>query len=214
VDFTVEPGTFGGTITPATANWGETITISAAEGTFDSDTEVTFDGLIPYLISFDESSEFVVVGPAGMGGSPSTILITGAGTDQLAFTATIEVPNPDPNDANEPNNDFATATPATLPFEEYISQGNLDIADVFQITLAAETTIDFLLDWNYTDVDMDIYVYDSGGSDTGEYGCATGAVPESCSITLAAGTYYIESYVWDMHGVSEWVTLQFTMTPQ
>ncbi len=223
-EFAVDPGVFPGTITPTTANWGDTITISAAAGTFDEDSDITFDDLIPYLVSFDESSEFVVVGPAGMGGSPSLILITGAGENQLAYAATIEVPNPSPVDANEPNNaggggglslsNLAETTPATLPFEQWISAGGLDLDDVFQITLAAETTIDVVLDWNYTDIDMDVLYYDGAGDLVFDFGCASSAVPETCSYTLAAGTYYIDVNVYDTHGVGEYATLLFKMTAQ
>ncbi|UCF18528.1 MAG: PPC domain-containing protein [Gemmatimonadota bacterium] len=224
VSFTVTPGAFPGTVAPATANWGDTITISAAAGTFDDDTDVTFDGLTPYLVSFDESSEFVVVGPAGMGGSPSEIVITGAGENQLAYATTIEVPNPDPNDANEPNNaggggglslgDLGETTPATLPFEEWITTGGLDVDDVFQITLAAAAVIDVVLDWNYTDIDMDVLLYDGAGDLIFDFGCASTAVPETCSFDLAAGTWYIDVNVYDTHGVSEWATTLLKMTPQ
>lgn len=210
--FTVEPGAFGGTVAPATvASWGETITITADPETFDDDTYVTFDGLDPYLVSFDSTSEFVVVGPAGMGGSPSELLVLDAGESQLAFVTTVEVTDPNPEDANEPNDDLAGATPRTLPVDEWVSVGLTDVSDYFVLDLAAETTINFWMDWNYDDADLDIYIYDSGGSDTGLYGCATGDVPESCTHTLGAGTWYIEVYVWDAHG-HDWLTTWFKMS--
>jgi hypothetical protein len=211
--FTVEPGPFGGTVVPATvASWGETITITAAPETFDDDTEVTFDGLPPYVVSFDSTSEFVVVGPVGMGGSPSELLILDAGESQLAFVTTVEVTDPDPMDANEPNNDLPEATPRTLPVDEWVSvDEDLDRSDYFILNLAAETTINFNVDWNYPDADVDVYIYDSGGADTGLYGCATGDVPEACTHTLGAGTWYIEIYVWDGHGHG-WLTTWFKMS--
>ena len=220
VEFTVEPGPFGGTITPASANWGDTITVSAAAGTFDDDTDLTFDGLLPYVVSFDESSEFVVVGPAGMGGPPSEVLILNAGESQLAFVDTIDVPNPNPADANEPNNaggggggtlpDLNEVTPATLPFAQWISVGSTDLDDVFQITLAAQTTINFGMDWNYTDADFDILFYDGTGSLISDFGCASGDAPEACSVTFGAGTYYIDVNVWDDGGFA-WSTVLLTM---
>lgn len=214
--FAVDPGAFPGTVTPSTVpGWGDTITVSAAAGTFDDDTEITFDGLLPYVVSFDESSEFVVVGPAGMGSSPSEMLITNAGPDQLAYTATVEVTDPNPNDADEPNNgggggggslpNTSESVAVTLPFEQWRSVGNLDLDDVLQITLVAAATVQFDVDWNFTDADVDVLIYDGAGSLTSNFGCATGDVPESCTADLGPGTFYVDINMYDAGG-HDWVT--------
>lgn len=210
-DFTVEPGTFDGTVAPATGNWGTSFTVSAGAEAFDDDSHVEFDGLTPYVISQD-ASDIVVIGPAGMGGSPSAVTVLDVGPNQLAYATSVEVPDSDPMDGNEPNNDFPEATPRTLPVDEWVSVHEAsDRSDYFVLDLAAETTINFWMDWNYDDADLDIYIYDSGGSDTGLYGCATGAVPEVCSHTLGAGTWYVEIYVWDAGG-HDWLTTWFKMS--
>ncbi len=216
-DFSVEPGVFDGTIAPASANWGTTITFSAGAEAFDADSHVEFDGLTPYVLSQDES-DIVVVGPAGMGGSPSDVLILDVGPNQLAYAATIEVPDPDPMDANEPNNDISEATPRTLPVDEWVSVNEgLDVSDYFVLELTAETTFDIEVGWNIPDAsleddpDVDVYIYDSTGTDTELYDCASSANPEVCTVTLGVGTWYIEIYVWDAHG-HDWLTTWFKMS--
>jgi hypothetical protein len=219
-EFSVAPATWTGTITPASANWGDTITVTAPAGmTFDFDARVEFDGLTPFPIS-SSGTEFVVVGPAGMGSSPSEVTILDVGPNQLAFADTIDVPDPDPADANEPNNgggggggslsDLGETTPATLPFEEYITLGTGDLDDVFQITLAAQTAITFVADWNFTDTDLDVLIYDSAGDLVSEFGCASAAVPETCTITFDPGTYYVDVNNYDPHDI-EWATVLLTM---
>ncbi len=222
-DFSVVPAPFGGTIVPAAANFGDTITITAPAGiTFDADAFVEFDGLLPFLVS-SSATQFVVVGPAGMGSSPSEVLILDVGPTQLAFVDTIDVPNPSPVDGNEPNNggggggltlsDLTATTPATLPFAEWISIGTGDLDDVFQITLAATTTINFSLDWNFVDADPDLLYYDAAGDLIFDFGCATapGAIPrEACSRTFAAGTYYIDVNLFGAAG-HEWTTVLLQM---
>lgn len=218
--FTVVPSAFDGTVSPTTADWGDTITVSAGAVAFDGDTGLEFDGLAPYVVS-QSASQFVVVGPAGMGSSPAELLVLRVGANQLAYSTTIEVPNPDPADAFEPNNggggggltlsDLSATTPASLPFAEWISTGALDLDDVFEITLGATTTVNFSIDWNFEDADLDVLFYDGAGDLIFDFGCASTAVPEVCSVTLDAGTYYIDVNVFDAHG-HDWVTVLFEMS--
>lgn len=220
--FTVVPGQFDGTVSPASANWGDTITVTAGALAFDDDTRVEFDGLTPYLVS-QSSTEIVVVGPAGMGGSPSEVLVLAVGENQLALATSVEVPNPDPADSFEPNNgggggggslsNLTETSPASLPFEEWISAGSLDLDDVFRIEVLVPTTIDFSIDWNYEDADLDLLFYGATGALISNFGCASTAVPETCSVAFATGVYYIDVNVFDAHG-HDYATVLLKMTPQ
>lgn len=219
--FTVVPAPFQGAFTPTSGAWGDTVTITAAPGpAFDSDTDVSFDGFAPYPIS-SSASEIVVIAPAGI--TVAEMVLVGVGPDQLAFVDTLVVTDPNPMDGNEPNNgggggDVVLSEPdsstiAILPFDQIISLGLDDRDDVFQVVFAVETTVDFVLDWAHTDTDLDLLFYDGNGSLIFDFGCASAAVPESCSATFAPGTYHMDVNAFDMHG-HEWATARFTMTAQ
>lgn len=225
--FTVVPAPFQGSFAPTSGAWGDTVTITASPGpAFDTDTRVEFDGVSPFPIS-SSTTDIVVVTPAGM--STAELLVLNVGPDQLAFAETFTVTDPDPMDDNEPNNggggggltlsNPSESTVALLPFEQYISLGTADLDDVFQVVFAVETTVDFVLDWNRPDfsiedeADLDLLFYDGNGDLIFDFGCASASVPESCSVTFAAGTYYIDVNAFDMHG-HEWATTLLQMTAQ
>lgn len=219
--FTVVPAPFQGSFVPTSGAWGDTLTITAAPGpAFDGDTDVTFDGFAPYPISAS-ATEIVVIAPAGI--TDAEIIIVGVGPDQLAFVDTFVVADPNPMDGNEPNNggggggltlsNPSESTLAILPFDQIISLGTADLDDVFEVIFAVETTVDFVLDWAHADSDLDLLFYDGAGDLIFDFGCASAAVPEVCSSTFAAGTYYIDVNAFDMHG-HDWATVRFTMTPQ
>ncbi|MEO5510359.1 MAG: hypothetical protein ABIS27_06985 [Longimicrobiales bacterium] len=179
--------TFSGT-TPATIAQGGLITISGGTTPFDADTKVVINGDTALIITNTPGAlTFVAPAPAG---ANATVVITNIGPNQLASQFTV----PFAAEAGEPD---SFGAPRPLPFGTtvYGSLTAADTKDFFSYTPTVTGPVTVTAQWNGPSVasnDVDIEVYRANGTTfTGNFGCATGAKPENCVMTLTAGTTYI-----------------------
>lgn len=227
----VFPVAFTGTITPASGNMGDTITVTAPAGiTFDTTVaNVTLNGG-PVLRTGRTTTTIKFLAPDVTGG---TITVTGGlllgqyALPALTSTATLTVAN----QANEPANDNMLAPgtlAATTSFQTLFgSLSSSDANDFFRIDLAAPGIIEAFLDFTGTGAgnagnpDIDVYVVrDVNGNGIinaadicNEFGgtfleadCtgATSANPEhEITKTLPAGTYYINVELFNDGGFTQ-----------
>ncbi len=199
----VVPVAFTGTVAPAAANVGDTITLTApASITFDTaNASVTVNGA-DAIITAASTTQVRFVSPAATGGTVTVgglVLLGSIDVPPLDATTTVNV-----TDAGEPANDaFGTAPAMALPtavgsFTEVygsVTDGS-DVDDILAITTTTADSLEFVLDWPNGSIDIDMYVLDAAGTlavcGDDFIGCsaATGSDPESGSARLAASTTY------------------------
>lgn len=195
----VEPGPFGGTVSTATAEQFDTVQITAsAERPFDDDTDIMVNGRLltdRLILSLDATqAEFII--PA-VPEEEAQIVVVNVGEDQLGLAPDIEITNAGAPDPFEPNDLPEDAVAIDLPFHGVMAMTDEDdVDDWFIFELTEETTLDITLDWNASDGDLDMVLYDDQVSSVGT--CFSASRPEVCSFTLDAGTYFLRANVFSL----------------
>lgn len=195
----VVPTGFPGTVSPATANVGDTITITGTSViTFDpAATTVTIGGAPTFVTSLTASQIKLIAGPIVASGSVeiSNLLLLGTiAIPSLTSGTTLTV-----TELGEPANDAPAGGPViALPAAvgsssyRYGSFTASDVDDFFTITTTTADSVEIRWDWD-TDADIDGYLLNAaGGGFCVLDGCAagTGANPEAVKVRLAAATTY------------------------
>jgi hypothetical protein len=197
----VLPVNFGGTASSTTLNTGDTLTLQAtASLKFDTATaNVNFGGGFHGTVVSRTANTLRVIVPIPPGAQPAAITIENVDVTyvpnlraNLTTAAAFTITNPhEPNDAPLP------ATAVTIPdtlFEGFLG-GEAD--NFYTLTLAAPTTFTVTMDWEGT-ADLDILFCNAACSAlVGSTAGATGANPETVTVTLPAGSYnlYINNFV-------------------
>ena len=218
----VVPTTFPGTFSAATTTIGNTISVTAS-GIFSFDTAtaaVIIDGAPALLLS--KSSTELTFAPTvttdGLVHVEGLVVLGNIAIGGLEATATLTVTDP-----SEPGNDApAGGATITLPAATgdsvvvYGSTGGSDVDDFFTITTTTGDSLDIVVDWPNSAIDIDAFTLNSaGGGFCVLDGCsaATGADPEVMEVRLAPATSY-EIYInlWDDHGEVTPVPYRITIT--
>jgi hypothetical protein len=155
------------------------------------------------LLDFDK--------PIGDGGAPPTI-------DAPMIDADPNAPDapPDPKLLDEPNNDFASATPITPGTYGPLAIDPLGDHDFYKFTLTAASDVDVKIIFLETDGDLDLKLYD--GTMTLTQPTSQGFMSNEEIIhnatmngQLAAGDYYIEVYGYNNMYVNDNYVLMLTV---
>mgnify|MGYP000374458545 CR=1 FL=1 len=187
ITVTVEPGTFTGTFTPATASPGDTITFTAGGVEFDADTRAFFGSEEAYIASQTATTLEVVV-PEDADGE---FLLTNLGPDQVASVGT-----------------YTAGAPQRLEIVAGQTIAGIldpdDVEDIILVTVPAGATFDVTLSMT-GDADVDAYLLQNfvlSACADDFFGCsmATGDSPETVTVTLPAGDYELITDLYDPHG--------------
>jgi len=221
-NISVVPGTFTGTLTPASGGAGDVVKVTRAGGApaFDSDTWIAFGAVDTYvdtLATTPDSIKFIVPGFGATGAR--TFVITGIGPSQVALQGTLTISRADFLDPSDPaSDDPATAPTATGNTDLFgVLSGTCtdgvftdpgdDCDDFFVVSnpLARPDTITVRLDWTQTTaVDVDILwcrTVTCSSVTTG--GGATSAKPENSTVIIPANTtWYLWINLFDPAGTS------------
>lgn len=205
------PVAFAGTITPATVQPGDTVTIAPPAGlTFGATATATASSGSGFY-KFVSRSATALKYLAGAAGASQTATISGAtlGTTALpplTTSATFSV-----TETNEPANDAIGTAPAlSLPVNVgdsvvvYGSVSSSDIDDIFTISATTGDSVTISVDWPSSTVDIDNLLLNSTGTACVPASCpaATGADPEKETVRLtAATTYKLDINMFDNHAI-------------
>ncbi len=210
----VYPVAFTGTVAPATAAPGDTVTITTPAGvTWNTTTaNATYGGNVFYSVASRTATQLKLL--AGATGSAGPVNVTGAillGTiplPALNTTANLTVTEPAEPANNAPAGGAAITLPTTVGASvvRFGSISSTDVDDYFTITTTTGDSLEIVLEWPNAAIDIDGFVLNSaGGGFCVLDGCsaATGAMPERMRVRLAAATTYkIYINLYDAHGVS------------
>ena len=203
----VVPGTFTGSMSPTSAEPGDTVTITAGTQGFDDTTVLSFGGE-PALVISQSETEIVAVVPFGGVGS---FLLTGLGENEVASVGTYTTAETDVADPYEDVDGFSDdgfSNPPTVPlpgaFYGSIEPGNPNDILEFTVSAAQAGTYELTVSWFEEDSDIDIFLFPEGAPlscAADLLGCsgATGAFPEGGEVTLAPGTYRLWVNLYDDH---------------
>lgn len=205
------PLVFNGTITPATANVGDTITVSGTSvlgfsTAVGSESEITVGGMPVFIVSRTANAIKFISSPVDAGSTleiTNLVLLGSVKIASLESSATIAV-----GEANEPaNDDPATPTAMTLYADKYGAVSASDVDDFYRFTTTTGDSIKVEVTWPGTHGDLDAYLLNAtGGGYCALDACAmgTGANPEMRNVRLAAATtYQILVEYWDGGGDPE-----------
>ncbi|MDP3773199.1 MAG: hypothetical protein Q8Q85_02935 [Gemmatimonadales bacterium] len=213
----VVPTGFPGTVSPATANVGDTITITGTSViTFDpAATTVTIGGAPTFVASLTASQIKLIAGPSVASGAVEITNLLLLGTiviPSLTSPTTLTVA-----EAGEPANDAPAGGPTkalpasvgdTVTFYGSVEGATdgvgPDADDYFTVSTTGAIGLRVLVDWVSTDIDVDAFVLNSaGGGFCVLDGCSGASVanPEIMNVSLAAATTYkVYVNLWDNHG--------------
>ncbi|MCL1816479.1 MAG: pre-peptidase C-terminal domain-containing protein, partial [Clostridiales bacterium] len=124
----------------------------------------------------------------------ATVTVTGGG-----FTRTVTVTQAagsTSGDRYEPNNTLATAT--SIANNATITDANIHVAtdvDYYKFTLTSTSSVTVNLSNIPSGCDYDLKLHNSAGTQVG-ISTAASNNPETITMTLNAGTYYIQVYPW------------------
>lgn len=168
-----------------------------AAATVLSRTPTELAVLLPFSASGETSYAFEGFGPNADIALEGSVVVTGAPT----------------NEAGEPNNTRATATPAAFNTDIFGSLSDTDVDDYYVITVSEAGDFEIDLDWN-DDSDVDFLVRNAAGAFVNTSG-ATSAHPEHVALTLQPGTYYVQvnMYLRDGELDATTYTLRITQLP-
>lgn len=205
----VLPQTFNGTLNPASPQVGQALTFTAAAPLAFGSADVDFGDGLRGIITGQNATSLTVIVPQPDGANPRALTIENlavsgvAGLSVAVPTGPVNVVNPyDPNDTPG-----TTSFTVPIPGEFYDGFVSATCADgvgpacdnFYTITLTATTTLTALLEWD-TDADLDLLWCNAACSAlVGNLSGATGANPETSTVTLAAGTYNLWINAWDNH---------------
>lgn len=204
-DFTVVPGTFGGSLSAASGEPGELITINRGAGgpPFDVDTRVAIRGRNTFIRTRTADALEVPVPPTEVTGAVE-LLIANMGPDQIAQTTTFTANSAGFDDRYTPdNNDPFTGPPVTNGDYYFILHGTCEDAgngigeggancdDFFTITnpSGSDASVTLEVGW-FGGADVDFYVVDDTFSSFIVLRFTTNN-PELATITIPANTTYI-----------------------
>src|SRR5262245_55684996 len=211
-----QPTALGGVYSANVTNVGllDTVTVTPPAGlSFDVNVPPTIAGAPgePLVIDFTASSLSFV--PAGGTNGPLTAQVLfdyAGGTSGAALTDTVIV--------NKPGGTAATGALATAPAivlpasgHSYVVYDNTPFNNsedclnseavgcrLYKLDLAAPATFDINATWFGGAVgattDLGVYWVDAGGNDVGSFGCdshGNDGAPETCTVSLGAGTFYM-----------------------
>ena len=204
--FVVTAGNFTGTVAPSPAPELAIVTFNAGAVPFDTDTNVTFDGLTTFIVSRSATQLRAVV-PAGVAAT-SQFVLSNLGPNQVASRGSLPIINRG-TDQYEPNNTPTTGRPIALGDTVYTRLGGTDVGDYFVLTITETTAVRFDLDWIGT-ADVDVLIQNVSGQNFNAFGCATSAHPEFCAYSLPAGTYYLRLDMYEA-GAPDPTTVKFSV---
>lgn len=202
INLVVEPGTFTGTLSANNGSPSNTISItkSASGPIWDSDSRVFFNGVRTFIDSYTSNAATVVV--PGMGATGSVPLnMEALGPDQVALATTFTSNTASLADQYDATNDNAATSPVISASDDYYvilsgpcsaGAGAGDCDDFFTITNAGATaqSVTVRLDW-YTGADVDILWRNAANTGyVGNFAGATGANPETSTVSIPAATTY------------------------
>jgi hypothetical protein len=180
---------------PATVQFGALTTLTGGADPFDADTKVAVNGVDALIVTQTATTLQFITPEVPAAGATVPIVLSNVGPSQLAsaFTAAY-----DPTFANtgEPDDTPATAHPFVLGTTVNGQLTATDTDDLYSFTLGATTSVTLDVAFQGAGSDIDVYILNSAGGDTGRYNCATAANPEHCVYSLPAGTYYIDLYMY------------------
>jgi hypothetical protein len=212
INIVVVPGTFDGTVSAGARNTGDVLTITAGTIAFDADTEVWFGHQRAFIVS-QSATQIQAVIPYST--TEPTFLLTKVGPGQLALEGSFTAGTLTGMDPWEPNEDETTAPIITIPGTYYASvHPGDDWYDFYRIVVPAQASYTFHLQW-LDDADVDMYLLQNGVLNVCAddfFGCAaaTGANPESRTVTLGPGTYELLVDLWE--GVGQYTTYRLRVT--
>jgi hypothetical protein len=233
VSVTVVPGSFGGTVTRATRAAGAADVLTFTQGSipFDGDTQVRLN--IPgytlptwFTLPGSPAGQIRVVLPFGVAAGNLSYDVINLGPNQVAQRGTIAIAAAVPaNDPLEP--DLSLNTPKQMvPGQTFFGAlSPSDDEDLIRLTIteAGSYTISAL--WEGPQganagsgaaggsSDIDLYLLNSTASSV-LLARETLANPETGTVTLQPGTYYINLYVYAYQGIAgrQSVTYRVTAT--
>lgn len=213
IDVRVVPASVTATFSDAAPAVGDTVTVTtAAPFSFRSDATVSNGGVGSILVSRTATSIRFIPIPSATPVSATVNGVTLAYAPSLSLNLPTEPAFTTPA-AQTGTNALATAPafaiPATGASRLFLDVGATSSVPqcvsaalgshpcrVYKITLAAPRTFDMSATWNGTQ-DMGVYFLNSAGTLTfapgacDDKGEGLGGQPESCSISLGAGTFYL-----------------------
>ena len=206
VQVTITPASFVGTVSNLTPNVGDTVTLVAtAPLTFSAATTVTVGGLQGFITSM--SPDFSTLSFLPVPGSVGNLVVSDLQLPYLAGSLSLTA---DDQVTVGPTLYLGTDAQATAPTIPTPASGQtIGFYDVgswggdcggapcqwYKLIVTTAGDYDFSSAWD-NNSDLGIYVVASNGT-TGVGACdaagdGSGAQPEACTITLAAGTYYVQ----------------------
>ena len=213
------PTAFQGTITPATAKTGDTITITApALVTFGPTATATVTGaknspLLQFISRSATTLKYIAGG--AIAGAKATIsggvLLGTINLPDLTSTATFTIGAEAAEAAgnNAPGGGSKLLTVPTVVGDSVVAYGTLngtDIDDYFGIVTVAGDSIEMKIVWPVgapTDLDIDGLFFRNNGTTLVKCPC-TGANPEDAKARIGfTETYWLEVNMYDTHGHSE-----------
>jgi len=214
IQVTTMPVAFNGGISTTDPIIGDTLTLtSSATLSFTDTANIDFGDGIQGEILVRNADTLMVRVPQPEATQPATLSITGVRLDYATGLAvTIATPSPmnvqPVGDRTAPGNVVITLPAdggADLEVWDGFKAGangtGAAVIDYFYtFTVAAADTITFTIDWDGA-ADLDMYVCNAACSAfIGGFGAATGANPETFTVTFsAAGTYHLLIESWDDH---------------
>jgi hypothetical protein len=207
----VSAGIFSGTVTPSSTHAGDVVTIVAGAVDFDTDTQVTIDGVATLVDR--QNADTILTAIPGLAPGTYTGVISNMGPDQLAVTFEFEITSSD-DPTFEPENDDLPDAPVIADATNVFGTVSADDFDDFwQFTVAADGMYSVNLRW-IGDADIDIYWFKDGAftSFGGTYPCASSGNPETCTVSLTTGVWHavVEVYTADSELPSNAYRLKIT----
>ena len=204
VNVRVVPGTFAGTVAQTTYQGGHALVFTAGALAFDADTEARPRSPFQtwYVLAPTTPTTARALLPFGLAaGTVVGFDIVNLGAGQVAqggsFTLTQATPA---QDTQEP--DASAATPKSMePGTDYFgSLTAADIDDYIKLTITTAGSYTVTAHWN-DGSDVDLFVLNSALS-ASLLTRATLANPETGTVTLAVGTYYIDMNMYEKTGAA------------
>ncbi|HSB55881.1 MAG TPA: hypothetical protein VLD58_16075 [Gemmatimonadales bacterium] len=209
------PDSLAATFSNAAPALGDTVTLTtAAPFVFGPAASVTAGGLSALIVSQDAASIRFIPFP---GGAPGPVTVNGVG---LNYATSLSLNLPSRASFTAPaglagTGSLATAPAFTIPptgtSKLFLDEGATAAVPectgsalgspcrVYKITLAAARSFDMTATWEGTS-DIGVYILTSAGNLTtapgacDDKGSGAAGQPESCTITLGAGTFYLAAF--------------------
>jgi hypothetical protein len=220
----VLPLFFTGAASTATPLVGQPFSLtSTALLEFGASSDIDFGDGVHGIVTAQSASNLTVIVPQPDATQPATLSVDNvvvnyvAGLEATLPTSTsFNVQNPysdsDAPDPADPDANFALAAAgAPIVFYDGYESGGVDRFYTLNVTGTVTFRVD--LEWD-TDADIDILYCDGGCNNfVGNFDGATGANPETSTVTFAAGSYNLWLNVFDEADAPSHL-FKVTLTPQ